>query len=127
MVREHSLYRGCTLELNETDQANLFRYQLGIEETTTKTTGEFAVSGGTFYIEYERKLYRWTYGGRKWHDTGMQDTPVFADFYAANGFQFAASGRSYLPWKKQRHSLPIVGWWSILGEILPRIFLFLIE
>lgn len=81
-----------TFDLDETDRANLLRYQLGIEETTTRTTGEFAVSGGTFYIEYERRLYRWTYGDRKWYDTGMQDAPVFADFYATDGFQFAVSG-----------------------------------
>jgi len=81
-----------TLDLDETDRANLFRYQLGIEKASTKTTGEFAVSGETFYIEYERKLYRWTYGDRKWRDTGMQDEPVFADFYAIDGFQFAVSG-----------------------------------
>ena len=89
---ENIAYTDGALELNETDQASLFRYQLGIEEVATKTTGEFVVSGGTFYIEYERKLYRWTYGDRKWYDTGMQDTPVFADFYAADGFQFAVSG-----------------------------------
>ena len=89
---ESIAYTSDTLNLNEADQANLFRYQLGIEETSTKTTGEFAVSGETFYIEYERKLYRWTYGDRKWHDTGMQDAPVFADFYATDGFQFAVSG-----------------------------------
>ena len=81
-----------TLGLNEKNQANLFRYQLGIEEMATRTSGEFAVSSETFYIEYERKLYRWTYGDRRWHDTGMQDTPVFADFYATDGFQFAVSG-----------------------------------
>ena len=89
---ESIAYTSGTLDLNEADQANLYRYQLGIEEAATKTTGEFAVSGGTFYIEYERKLYRWTYGDRKWHDTGMKDAPVFADFYATNGFQFAVSG-----------------------------------
>ena len=89
---ENIAYTAGTFELNETDQASLFRYQLGIEEVATKTTGEFAVSGGIFYIEYERKLYRWTYGDRKWRDTGIQDTPVFADFYAANGFHFAVSG-----------------------------------
>ena len=64
---ESIAYTSGTLDLNEADQANLYRYQLGIEEAATKTTGEFAVSGGTFYIEYERKLYRWTYGDRKWH------------------------------------------------------------
>ena len=89
---ESIAYTSGTLNLNETDQASLFRYQLGIEEAATKTTGEFAMSGGTFYIEYERRLYRWTYGDRKWHNTGMQDTPVFADFYATDGFQFAVSG-----------------------------------
>ena len=89
---ENIAYTPGTLGLNETDQANLLRYQLGIEEAATKTTGEFAVGGETFYIEYERKLYRWTYGDRKWHDTGMQDAPVFADFYVTDGFQFAVSG-----------------------------------
>ena len=88
---ESVAYTSDTLNLNETDQANLFRYQLGIEEAATRTTGEFAVSGGTFYIEYERRLYRWTLGQRRWHDTGMQDAPVFADFYATDGFQFAVS------------------------------------
>ena len=89
---ESIAYTSGTLNLDETDQANLLRYQLGIEEATTRTTGEFAVGGNTFYIEYERRLYRWTYGDRQWHDTGMHDAPVFADFYAADGFQFAVSG-----------------------------------
>jgi hypothetical protein len=81
------------LERNEMDQRELTRYLLGIEEATTRTTGEFAVSDDTFYIEYERKLYRWTRGDLKWHDTDMQDAPVFESFYATNGFQIAASGK----------------------------------
>ena len=89
---ESVAYTSGTLNLDETDQANLFRYQLGIEEAATRTTGEFAVSGNTFYIEYERRLYCWTPGDHKWHDLGMQDAPVFADFYAIDGFQFAVSG-----------------------------------
>lgn len=89
---ENVAYTPGTLDLNETDQASLFRYQLGIEAAEAKTTGEFAVSGNTFYIEYERRLYRWTPGDRTWHDIGMQDAPVFADFYATDGFQFAVSG-----------------------------------
>lgn len=81
------------LERNEMDQRELTRYLLGIEEATTRTTGEFAVSDDTFYIEYERKLYRWTRGDLKWHDTDMKDAPVFESFYATNGFQIAASGK----------------------------------
>ena len=80
-------------EPNEMDQRELTRYLLGIEEATTRTTGEFAVSDDTFYIEYGRKLYRWTRGALKWHDTDMQDAPVFESFYATNGFQIAASGK----------------------------------
>ena len=60
---------------------------------TIRRAGEFAISGDTFYIEYERKLYRWTRGEHKWHDTGMQDAPAFGDYYPSiNGFQFAVSG-----------------------------------
>ena len=90
---EKTIGMTVVIDLNETDRAALSRYQLGIEEAVVRTTGEFAVSDDTFYIEYERKLYRWTPEDRKWHDTGMQDAPAFADFYAPNGFQFAASGK----------------------------------
>ena len=79
--------------LNEPDQKDLARYRLGIEEAVVRTTGEFAVGEDTFYIEYERKLYRWAHGDGEWHDTGVQDAPVFGDFYAADGFQFAVSGK----------------------------------
>ena len=79
------------LERNEMHQRELTRYLLGIEEATTRTTGEFAIAGDTFYIEYERKLYRCSRGDRKWYDTGIQDTPALAGFYATTGFQVAAS------------------------------------
>ena len=83
----------AVLELDETDRTDLARYLLGIEEAATRTTGEFAVSDDTFYIEYERKLYRWRRSDLKWHDTDMQDAPVFESFYATNGFQIAVSGK----------------------------------
>lgn len=63
-----------------------------IEEGKIQSAGEFAISGDTFYIEYERKLYRWTRGEHKWHDTGMQDAPAFGNNYF-NGLQFAVSGK----------------------------------
>ena len=91
---EQTIRATTAIDLNDTDQVDLARYQLGIEEAVVRTTGEFAVSGDTFYIEYERKLYRWTRGEREWHDTGMHDAPVFGDFYATDGFQFAVSGKA---------------------------------
>ena len=89
---ENITYISSTSDLNETGQAGFAHYQLGIGGATTKITGEFVVSGDTFYIEYDRKLYRWAPGDLKWHDMGVQDAPVFADFYATDGFQFAVSG-----------------------------------
>ena len=79
------------LELDAADRTGLAHYLLGIKEAATRTTGEFAITGDTFYIEYERKLYRCSRGDREWYDTGMQDAPVFDGFYATTGFQVAAS------------------------------------
>ena len=64
-----------------------------IQEGKIRRSGEFAISGDTFYIEYERKLYRWTRGEHTWHDTGMQDAPAFGDYYPHKGLQFAVSGK----------------------------------
>ena len=90
---ENTIRSTAAIGLSKANQPDLFRYQLGIEEAVVRTTGEFAVSKDTFYIEYERKLYRWTRGEHEWHDTGIRDAPVFGDFYATNGFQFAVSGK----------------------------------
>ena len=70
------------------------RPPIEIKEGKTRSAGEFAISADTFYIEYERKLYRWTRGEHKWHDTGMQDAPALGNSYPPrNGFQFAVSGK----------------------------------
>ena len=90
---ERTIRTTATIGLSKANQPDLFRYQLGIEEAVVRTMGEFVVSENTFYIEYERKLYRWARGDREWHDTGMPDVPVFGDFYATDGFQFAVSGK----------------------------------
>ena len=90
---ENITYISSTSDLDKAGQADFAHYQLGISGATTKTTGEFVVSGDTFYIEHDRRLYRWTPGDLKWQDIGAQDAPVFADFYAIDGFQFAVSGK----------------------------------
>ena len=36
--------------------------------------GAFAVSGDTFYLEYNFKLFRWTQGERELYDTGVEET-----------------------------------------------------
>ena len=80
-------------EVERLPNAEAARIHVKVEERVIPRTGEFAISGDTFYVEYERKLYRWTRGEHKWHDTGMQDVPAFVDYYPRNGFQFAVSGK----------------------------------
>ena len=46
--------------------------QLKLEELGL--LGPFAVSGGTFYVEYNFKLFRWNPGDREWYDTGQEET-----------------------------------------------------
>ena len=36
--------------------------------------GALAVSGDTFYLEYNFKLFRWKTGEREWYDTGVEET-----------------------------------------------------
>ena len=36
--------------------------------------GEFAVSGNTFYMVYNFKLFRWSPGDTEWYDTGVEET-----------------------------------------------------
>ena len=83
-----------TLELLPTTDPRALVKTVNVEAGKQRSTGEFAISGETFYIEYERKLYRWTRGEHTWHDTGVQDAPAFGDYYPSiNGFQFAVSGK----------------------------------
>ena len=81
------------LELLPTTDARALVKTVNVKAGQQQRAGEFAISEDTFYIEYERKLYRWTRGEHKWHDTGMQDAPAFGDYYPPfKGLQFAVSG-----------------------------------
>ena len=66
---------------------------VNVETRQQRRASEFAISGDTFYVEYERKLYRWTRGEHTWHDTGMQDAPALGNYYPHEGLQFAVSGK----------------------------------
>ena len=50
--------------------------------------GAFAVSGDTFFLEYNFKLLRWTHGEREWDDTGVEETI---------GLTIKTSDGTYLP------------------------------
>ena len=60
--------------------------------------GSFAVSGATYYMESQQKLFRWKPGTSEWYDTGLVDegesghiNGKFDDFDSI-GFRIAVSG-----------------------------------
>ena len=42
-------------------------------ESLRSLSGSFAVSGDTYYMEYEQRLFRWKTGTTEWYDTGLID------------------------------------------------------
>ncbi len=62
--------------------------------TVARVSG-FAVSGGTFYVEYLRRLFKWKLGDLEWTDTGLIDlTQKSASSQGGYGFKLAASGET---------------------------------
>ena len=56
--------------------------------------GGFAVTGGTFYVEYKRKLFKWKPGDSEWKNTGLIDTGPHANDGSKNGFKLAVLGET---------------------------------
>ena len=57
-------------------------------------SGGFTVSGDTFYIEYMRRLLKWTPGSTDAIDTGLTDTDKHIDDALDRGFKIAASAET---------------------------------
>ena len=65
--------------------------------------GNFAVSGETFYMEYNYKLYRWKPGETEWFDTGVEETIELSRDNVRSGFKIAASGETVYVGKRDGH------------------------
>lgn len=54
----------------------------------------FAISGDVFYVEYNRRLFKWKFGDSAWKDTGLVDIvkPSHDNFFD-EGFKLAVSGK----------------------------------
>ena len=71
--------------------------------------GHFAVSGETYYVEYEQKLFRWKPGVTEWHNTGLVDTAIFSTAssssnpYDSMGFKIAVSGNTIYVGRRDKH------------------------
>ena len=65
--------------------------------------GNFAVSGETFYMEYNYKLFRWNPGETEWFYTGMEETIELSRANVRSGFKIAASGETVYVGKRDGH------------------------
>ena len=84
--------------------------------------GNFAVSGETFYMEYNYKLYRWNPGETEWFYTGVEETIELSDDNVRRGFKLAVSGETAYVGKRDGHlwqSLDGGNSWNDITSNLP--------
>ena len=67
-----TLTQGGTFKQEELYQQPLYQDQIRL--IRRGISGAFAVSGDTFYVEYNFKLFRWKPSETAWYDTGVQET-----------------------------------------------------
>ncbi|RKU19173.1 hypothetical protein C6503_08115 [Candidatus Poribacteria bacterium] len=65
--------------------------------------GAFAVSGDTFYMEYNYKLLRWEPGDTEWYDTEQEETVELTPKLAFTKLKIAASGNTVYVGKRDGH------------------------
>lgn len=83
-------------QMNQSQQYNLRRYGL---------QGPFAMSGSTFYIEYNFKLFKWELGDTEWYDTSMEETVELSLHTARKSLKLAVSGDTVYVGKRDGHFL----------------------
>ena len=87
-----------------------------------KPHSAFAVSGETFYVEYQRRLLRWRRGEPEWFDTGLVDSDASANDDGTDHFILAVSGETVYVGKNDGHlfrSLDRGNTWKDLTATLP--------
>ena len=86
--------------------------------------GAFAVSGQTFYVEYQRRLFRWQSGDSEWQDTGLVDTDEQPVADVKNGFKLAVSGETVYVGKRSGRLLQSLDGGDSWKDITPTLPLF---
>ena len=84
--------------------------------------GPFAVSGDTFYMEYNFKLFRWNRGDTKWQDAGLEETVELTKDIARKDLKLAVSGNTVYVGKRDGHlvvSYDRGNSWTDLTQALP--------
>ena len=84
-------------QLTQTNQENRFKLFRVAQRSP------FAVSGDTFYMEYNYKLFRWKPGDTEWHDTGQEETVELLLDMARRDSKLAVSGDTVYFGKRDGH------------------------
>ena len=79
--------------------------QIDVENPSDPYPDGFAVSGDTFYVEYQQRLFRWTRGDPRWMDTGLRDVTQPFDIPFDSGFKIAVSEETVYVGKRDGHLL----------------------
>lgn len=98
-------------------------YQLAYSLMLEGLYGNFAVSGDTFYMEYNYKLYQWKPGDSWWVDTGVEESCDLTRENMARNFKIAASGETVYVGKRDGQlfqSLDGGGNWNDITSNLPK-------
>ena len=66
-------------------------------------TGPFAVSGDTFFMEYNYKLFRWKKGQRRWEPVGIEETTELTLEVAFKDLKLGVSGETVYVGKRDGH------------------------
>ncbi len=66
-------------------------------------TGPFAVSGDTFFMEYNYMLFRWKTGQRRWEPVGIEETTELTLEVAFKDLQLGVSGETVYVGKRDGH------------------------
>ncbi|MYH80877.1 sigma-70 family RNA polymerase sigma factor [Candidatus Poribacteria bacterium] len=135
-----TLTQGGTFRQEELYKQDLYQDQIRL--IRRGINGAFAVSGNTFYVEYNFKLFRWKLGETEWYDTGVEETgellyrEAMKAFEGAGmsvekideilstwlGFTFAVSGNTIYVGKRDGHlvaSFDMGNNWLDLTPALP--------
>ena len=96
-------------DLDKLSTAGSQALEEGVIELIQAYFGSFAVSGSTYYMEYNQKLFRWKPGTTEWFDTGLADAGEsihsLADLDAQGtpDFKIAVSGKTVYVGKRDGH------------------------
>ena len=83
--------------------------------------GNFAVSGETFYMEYNYKLFRWHLGETNWLYTGVEETIELSDDNVGRGFKLAVSGEIVYVGKRDGHLLQSLDGGNSWNDVTPNL------